>query len=66
MKIFCCPVWFYTNMSEKPSDRECVIFCDLCSGLSGETAYVTQENSLNICMSRDQIAVCHGLLGWRA
>lgn len=23
MKIFCCPVWFYTNMSEKPSDREC-------------------------------------------
>lgn len=23
MKIFCCPVWFYMNISEKPSDREC-------------------------------------------
>lgn len=23
MKIFCCPVWFYTNTSEKLSNREC-------------------------------------------
>lgn len=23
MKIFCCPVWFSTNISEKPSSREC-------------------------------------------
>lgn len=23
IKIFCCPVWFYTNISEKPSDTEC-------------------------------------------
>lgn len=23
MKIFCCPVWLYTNITEKPSDREC-------------------------------------------
>lgn len=23
MKIFCCPVWFYTNKTEKQSDREC-------------------------------------------
>lgn len=23
MKIFCCPVWFSTNISEKPSNREC-------------------------------------------
>lgn len=22
-KVFCCPVWFYTNITEKPSDREC-------------------------------------------
>lgn len=23
MKIFYGPVWFYTNITEKPSDREC-------------------------------------------
>lgn len=55
-KIFCCPVWFYTNITEKPSDGECAapLFSVIYALVypARQPTYCLAENSMNLCEQR--------------